>query len=615
LLPIVLVIGLTMATQTAVRADELPDVVPSDALGFVAVNRLAETDAKIQKTLKQMQLPPFSFLAQFKAKSRIQGGLDEGRGGAVVAMPGPEADSDPAVLMFLPVTDFGKLIEPFQPDDASAPIVRVQGSKGEALVAKLGSYAVTTEPKHREALQKTLDAKQHLADDLSFLCPWMAEHQVVGVLTIHGVRLVCAKAREGIDAARVSMEAKVGPGNPAIEGLKVYEYLFGEASEEVVAVAVGGQIDEQGVVRITQRVRFGPGRERGQDRRSEPPRKDALAGLPAGPFVLALGGFWDEAVSEGMMQFSVNLMKAMPNLYGLSDEQADQMMELSRDSMKAMRGMSFVVGVGEPGDPLYSNMAFSIHVDDAEAYMETYQQQIEAMNEILKDADSPVMSVMKVTEIDVGGTPGLKVAMDFPALPAAEAGPKPPDLMENLFGPGGKIRVFLAPADEHTVVAAYTNRRGLRRCLNAAKRPGAALSADRGVAATAALLPPDASFVGYWSPKGTVAFVNQAISLFAPVESGGLKLPEFPETPRWAWPPRRRPTRSRPTSSSPPRCSRPSGRTWAKSERRSPSRKTRLSDLSDFKWQVSWFVVTRFLRCVGSPDRMNAVTTNPSNET
>ena len=106
-----------------------------------------------------------------------------------------------------------------------------------------------------------------------------------------------------------------------------------------------------------------------------------------------------------------------------------------------------------------------------------------------------------------------------------------PNLLEALFGPGGKIRIFMAAADEHTVVAAYTRRAALRRCLRATKRPRAALVADEGVAATAALLPSGAPVVGYWSPKGTIDFINQAISLFAPDEQSKFALPDFPETP------------------------------------------------------------------------------------
>lgn len=531
LFPILLLVGLAMAVQTVARADDVLDVIPGDALGFVAVNRLAETDAKVQKTLAESQLPAFGFLDMFKARSRIESGLDERGTAAVVAMPGPEADSKPAVLVFLPVTDFGKLIEPFEPDDPAAPIVQIKGPHGKAVVAKRGAYAVATEPKHRELLQKALDAKKHVADDLAGLRPWIAEHDVCGVLTKPGVRLACAKAQQGLEAARAGMEAAAGEGNPAVEGLKVYEMLFNLADERVTAVALGVQLGEGGLVRISQRVRLRPNSDLSRIGRSESAPQGLLAGLPAGPFVVAFGGVLPEGASEALMQFSVNMMKSMPNLYGVTDEQADQIMEISRESMKGLRGMSFMMGVSKPGTPMYSNMVSSVQLDDAHAYLDAYRKQIEAMNEIVKGAKSSILSEMKITEIDLEGTPGLKLEMDFPALPGMEADPKLPDLLEALFGPGGKIRIFMAAADEHTVVAAYTKRAALRRCLRAVNRPQAALLADEGVAATAALLPSGAPLVGYWSPKGTVEFLNQAISLFAPPERTGFTLPDFPETP------------------------------------------------------------------------------------
>ena len=137
-----------------------------------------------------------------------------------------------------------------------------------------------------------------------------------------------------------------------------------------------------------------------------------------------------------------------------------------------------MIGVGKPGDPMYSNMVFSMQMDDAHAYLDAYQEQIEAMNEILQDAESSLLSEMKVTKIDLDGTPALKVEMNFPRLPGMEADPNFPNVLEALFGPGGKIRIFMAAADDHTVVAAYTSRRTLKRCLKAAKRPRAALAAD-----------------------------------------------------------------------------------------------------------------------------------------
>jgi hypothetical protein len=175
-------------------------------------------------------------------------------------------------------------------------------------------------------------------------------------------------------------------------------------------------------------------------------------------------------------------------------------------------------------------MTFSMRVDDARKYMADYEKQIAAMNEIIKDSKSPIMSPMQVEKIDVDGTPGFKIEMKMPEMPGMENVPNFADVMENLFGPGGKMRIFLVPADEHTVVAAYTSRASLARCVRAVKEAGTALAADPGVAKTAALLPAGAPVVAYWSPQGTIAFANQAIALFAPAEER-FELPAFPETP------------------------------------------------------------------------------------
>jgi len=296
-------------------------------------------------------------------------------------------------------------------------------------------------------------------------------------------------------------------------------------------VAVGGDIDDEGVVRITSRTRFVDGAELAGGERSEPARKAPLVGLPGGPFVVAFGGVLSEQSSEAMMQFWVDVIKATPDLYGISAEKADELMELSRGSMKGIRGMSMLLGPGEPGEPLYSNMMFTFSLDDAPAYLTTYESQIQAMNALFQDVKSPLMPKMEVERIDVDGASGLKIEMAMPAMPGMDDVPQLAGMMEKMFGPGGKIRMFIAAADQHTVVAAYTSEEGLRRSIEAAKGSVPALAADEGVAKTTALLPPDAPWVGYWSLPGTVKFVNQAISLFVPEGEDRFQLPEFPATP------------------------------------------------------------------------------------
>ncbi|MFH1265160.1 MAG: hypothetical protein ABIK89_05490 [Planctomycetota bacterium] len=113
--------------------------------------------------------------------------------------------------------------------------------------------------------------------------------------------------------------------------------------------------------------------------------------------------------------------------------------------------------------------------------MATYEEQIRAMNEVFKDSESPIFSAMDVTKIDVDGTPGLKVEMKMPTPPGMADIPQFAGLMENLFGPGGTMTVFIAPVDEHTIVGAYTSEKTLRLCLEAAKRPHRSPESDQHV--------------------------------------------------------------------------------------------------------------------------------------
>jgi hypothetical protein len=190
--------------------------------------------------------------------------------------------------------------------------------------------------------------------------------------------------------------------------------------------------------------------------------------------------------------------------------------------------MSMVLGVGESDDPLYGNMLFVMSVDDAQAYLKAYGELIGRMNDLMKDSDSPIKWTLEMAEVEVAGLPALKVAMEFPLFQEI---PDLTGLMEKMFGPGGKMTFFLAAVDDQTVVGAYTSAKCLRRGIRAVRRPKRSLATDEGIAKTAAMLPSQAPCVGYWSPGGTVDFINRAVALFVPGPEVGFKLPEFPQTP------------------------------------------------------------------------------------
>jgi hypothetical protein len=121
--------------------------------------------------------------------------------------------------------------------------------------------------------------------------------------------------------------------------------------------------------------------------------------------------------------------------------------------------------------------------------------------------------------------------MGIPKMPEMAGDPNFGKMMETFFGPDGKIVAYLAAADDHTVVMAYTSKESLLESLRAVKDAKAGLTGDAAVAKTTALLLPKPHWVGYWSPKGTVDFVARLIPKIAPEEAKPEKIPPLPETP------------------------------------------------------------------------------------
>ena len=90
---------------------------------------------------------------------------------------------------------------------------------------------------------------------------------------------------------------------------------------------------------------------------------------------------------------------------------------------------------------------------------------------------------------------------------------------------------FMAPADKHTIVAAYTGKKLLQECLKVAQGTKPGLAGNSNVAKTAAMLPAGAQWVGYFSPKGTIDFIKRVIPAVTPEGETAPEIPDFPETP------------------------------------------------------------------------------------
>jgi len=231
----------------------------------------------------------------------------------------------------------------------------------------------------------------------------------------------------------------------------------------------------------------------------------------------------------------------MPQLYGLDEEEIDKLTRPAIEMMKGMRAMSMRLGVGKESESIYSETSGTMRVDDSARFMVGYTKYMKAFSTAVQDGNGKTKGLIKLKsqEIEIDGRPALQFEMAIPMVGMGATGPAPTGtaaaefekMMERMVGPGGKTMIYIAAADDQTIVYAYTSKDELRRCLEAVRNPKASLSADPGVAKTDALLPDGALWVGYWSPSGTVAFTRRMMSMFDRAAEEGFKLPDFPETP------------------------------------------------------------------------------------
>ena len=124
----------------------------------------------------------------------------------------------------------------------------------------------------------------------------------------------------------------------------------------------------------------------------------------------------------------------------------------------------------------------------------------------------------------------LEVSMTLPQMKqlTTQGGPDMQRMMELMFGAQGELKIYVAAADAHSVVMAYTSPERLKAALDfyRSKQPG--LSRDAGVAKVAAALPAGSQVVAYVSLGGVAKAAKQFATMFP---GGQSVIPDFADSP------------------------------------------------------------------------------------
>ena len=508
--------------------DSVLTAIPSDALGFAVVHNLADASRSIGEVAKLVQAPALDLLALAKNFSGIQKGIDDQGDLAIVVV---SADRAPTMVVLVPVASFADFCAGLHVTDPGESTVEVKLNGRSKLLGHKGNFALLANTNDRAALEAILAAKTNLATDTS-LASWLDANRASLVITSHGLAQALPKLVAGIRTAQEQMRKAPTPqGQTAADSLNLYVDFLTAAAPEVEQFALGIRIDAAQTVDLVKRIQFVPSGAWAKWAAGVPSENENfLTGLPAGPFMAVAGGIVPHGGMDQLMKFSVQMMRQNPAFH-LTPEQAEKYLQLSSGSMRHVRSMRMRFGLTEPGAGIYSNTTALMTVDDSKAYIDDYEKTLVAMGELGKEVKSPLIPVPDVRRTKLGHMEVFEITMDMASAMQATTpgGPDMQAIMRAFAGPEGKFKVFVASADEHTIVMAYTSLDLLKSAIEFYKSHDPGLAADPSVAKVAAMLPTGSQLVAYVNLSGVIQAMQQFFAALPNVPAA--KLPKLAPSP------------------------------------------------------------------------------------
>ncbi len=523
---------LTVVPAAMAAAEDVLKLVPDNALGVVVVNRVGATNEKLRSLALQLKVPPLDLLSTAKLTLGLREGLDEQGNLALAAVPSVP-DGAPVVVAFVPAANYAALLKQMKAETGTDAVARVSVGERRFVALPKDGFAVVAEEANQATLQAVVAASNGIAAAAPELDAWRGENDAYAVAPPAGIKFAQQQIQAGLKIAKMELGKQGEQGKAALASLGMYDSLIQSMDKELSHFAVGLRIADDGAVRVVSRTLPVKGGTLARiAAQAKPATVSPLAGLPQSPFFVAGGGVFTAASMKSWIKMSFEMMRSYPGGEKLSDEQLKKLSEISLKSMRGLRSMALLMDVSKADEPLYGRLLLAVQTKDAKAYLKGYEDSLTEMVKIFQEANSSLFS-FECERIEIDGLPVLKLAMNMePFLGEQARAPESKKMMELMFGSGGKMNVYMAAADEHTVIGVYITPQQLGPAVKAIRDGKPQLADHAAVAKTAAMLPVGAQWQGFVSPRGAAAYVSRFLKTVAPPGGSGVpELPEIPETP------------------------------------------------------------------------------------
>jgi hypothetical protein len=513
--------------RSAPADDDVLKVVPHDVLGVVVVNDPAQSLKKLDELSSALGLPIPNLAALLRQQFPDVAGVSPRASVAVAAVP-PDGPAGPMTVAWVPVSDFGKLLESVAAERVDETISKATIAGRPMLIARQGAFAVVVEEGGEAVLNKTLRAPRSLADDMTVLRDRVARAELYAVAAPAGIQMAQQQLLAGLASAKAAIQQQGEVTEQALAGLEMYEWLFRNVHREITHVAAAAHLEEGGAVRVTISAANAADGTLARLGQSEPTESvDLLEDLPSGDFIAAGGGNLSPEWNKTLTDLSLSMMKLYFRDANLTEAQLQEIAKASSEAMQGVRSMSMMMGLVPPDQPLYANTIIVVKVDNASDYLDAYERAMKQIDESMKNSDKPLFGY-SVRRQRIGQTEGLRVDVQMKQFLDTATVPEMEGVFEKMFGATDTMSIYLAARDEHTVVGTYISQDRLEQLL---ARPDdwTPLSRDPQVAKTLAMLPDRYSGIGLWSPAGTFQFMAQLIGAIEP--QAAANFPVLPDSP------------------------------------------------------------------------------------
>jgi hypothetical protein len=566
--PVISLTLLVVSGQINWAADVL-DNVPDRAVGLLVVRHLAATDAKVQRLLASVRADIPGPLSLLQLATGIDKGLDKEGDLLLLALPNDLDRQQLEFCVWLPVSDYAQLLTSLGGNPVEG-ITSVTIAGEDLLIARRSSWALLMDPDQRNQMEHLLLPEPSRRDRRSSAWEdWVRTSDVAIVLLPGGVSEIwrmsfSAVAREQRDAPiSTDEEAEVlfgrtGTGNlpPAAGGdaddmisklqksiirWRTYAPKFSSWTMRLGAIVCGLRIDADDHAHIEVRTSWSHGATPlDLAVKNDAERRGAGLGLPAsmaddGEFIFQSAGTWPSALTaaaaSSYVRFLVEDLKTQERI-----RFPERMLVRLRSAVeKAAAEVTSAAVLTLPGDKqegVYTNRFAAVRVESANKFVELVGEAMRLWNQMNRDAEGGPRLVFDVADVPVGGSTAVQYSLDLAAADNAPALPEIRQAMEKLFGPGGKLTLFLAKVDDRTALLAAATPDQLAMMLDRLDRKRPIDWTAPQLAAANHLLPDEAAWRAFFSPHGYTTWAARQMDAIvgAPVIGGPL-VKEFPATP------------------------------------------------------------------------------------